>query len=91
MLIDAITSDMSVAEASEMLGRLLDSEISVIVPECNKDKVRETLEEENCDILVSEPQMMDNWLYVVNSELLKDPELIEELEENGCTLEFDYI
>lgn len=91
MLIDAITSDMSVAEASEMLGRLLDSEISVIVPECNKDKVRETLEEENCDILVSEPQMMDNWLYVVSSELLKDPELIEELEENGCTLEFDYI
>lgn len=91
MLIDAITSDMSVAEASEMLGRLLDSEISVIVPEFNKDKVRETLEEENCDILVSEPQMMDNWLYVVSSELLKDPELIEELEENGCTLEFDYI
>lgn len=90
MLIDAITSDMSVAEASEMLGRLLDSEISVIVPECNKDKVRERLEEK-CEILVSEPQMMDNWLYVVSSELLKDPELIEELEENGCTLEFDYI
>lgn len=90
MLIDAITSDMSVAEASEMLGRLLDSEISVIVPECNKDKVSEMLGK-ICEILVSEPQMMDNWLYVVNSELLKDPELIEELEENGCTLEFDYI
>lgn len=90
MLIDAITSDMSVAEASEMLGRLLDSEISVIVPEWNKDKVSERLEEK-CEILVSEPQMMDNWLYVVSSELLKDPELIEELEENGCTLEFDYI
>ena len=90
MLIDAITSDMSVAEASEMLGRLLDSEISVIVPECNKNKVRERLRG-ICEILVSEPQMMDNWLYVVNSELLKDPELIEELEENGCTLEFDYI
>lgn len=90
MLIDAIASDMSVAEASEMLGKLLDSEISVIVPEFNKDKVRERLEE-NCEILVSEPEWAESWLYVVNSELLKDPELIEELEENGCTLEIDYI
>lgn len=86
MLIDAITSDMSVAEASEMLGRLLDCRVSVSIIECNKDVAVDKLEEV-CTILYSGKDDSGNWDFITDSKLLEFPDLIEELKENCATLE----
>ena len=78
---------LSVAEASEILCRLQEAEIEVSVPECNKDVAEDNLREV-CNIYSSEPDYYDNWCFVVDAKLLTDPELIDELLENGCTLSF---
>lgn len=78
---------LSVAEASEILCRLQEAEICVSVPECNKDVAEENLSEV-CNIYLSEPDYYGNWCFVVDYKLLTDPALIDELEENGCSLSF---
>ena len=90
MSINDIIDNLSVAEASEILCRLQESEIIVSVPECNKDVAEENLREV-CNIYSSEPDYYDNWLFVVDYKLLTEPELIDELIENGCTLSFSSI
>ena len=90
MSINDIIDNLSVAEASEILCRLQEAEISVSVPECNKDVAEENLEEV-CNIYLSEPDYYDNWCFVVDYKLLTDPALIDELIENGCTLSFSSI
>ena len=90
MSINDIIDRLSVAEASEILRRLQDAEISVSVPECNKDVAEENLEEV-CNIYLSEPDYYGGWEFIVDAKLLTDPELIDELEENGCTLSFSSI
>ena len=47
MSINDFFDRLSVAEAREILCRLQEGEISVSVPECNKDIVREKLTEKN--------------------------------------------
>lgn len=81
---------LSVAEASEILCRLQEAEISVSVPECNKDVAEDNLREV-CNIYSSEPDYYGGWEFVVDAKLLADPELIDELEENGCSLSFSSI
>lgn len=78
---------LSVAEASEIMSRLQESEINVSVPECNKDVAEDNLREV-CNIYSSEPDYFGGWEFVVDAKLLSDPELIDELLENGCTLSF---
>ena len=90
MSINDFFDRLSVAEASEILCRLQEGEISVSVPECNKDVAEENLEE-MCNIYSSEPDYYGGWLFVVDAKLLTHPELIDELEENGCTLSFSSI
>lgn len=90
MSINDIIDNLSVAEASEIMSRLQQAEISVSVPECNKDVAEENLSEV-CNIYLSEPDYYDNWCFVVDYKLLTHPELIDELEENGCTLSFSSI
>ena len=90
MSLNDIIDNLSVAEASEILCRLQEAEINVSVPECNKDVAEDNLREV-CNIYSSEPDYYDNWLFVVDYKLLTDPELIDELEENGCTLSFSSI
>lgn len=90
MSINEIIDRLSVAEASEILCRLQEAEISVSVPECNKDVAEENLREV-CNIYSSEPDYYGNWCFVVDYKLLTDPALIDELEENGCTLSFSSI
>lgn len=90
MSINDIIDKLSVAEASLMLCRLQEAEISVSVPECNKDIVKEKLEEV-CNIYLSQPEYYSNWCFVVDYKLLTDPVLIDELVENGCTLSFSSI
>ena len=90
MLINDIIDNLSVAEASEILCRLQEAEISVSVPECNKDVAEENLEEV-CNIYLSEPDYYGNWYFVVDAKLLTYPELIDELIENGCSLSFSSI
>ena len=90
MSINDIFDKLSVAEASEILCRLQESEIIVSVPECNKDVAEDNLSEV-CNIYLSEPEYYGNWLFVVDYKLLTDPELIDELIENGCTLSFSSI
>ena len=87
MSINDIFDKLSVAEASEILCRLQDAEISVSVPECNKDVAEDNLREV-CNIYSSEPDYYGGWEFVVDAKLLTDPELIDELIENGCTLSF---
>lgn len=86
MLIDAITSDMSVAEASEMLAKLQDCRVSVSIIECNKDVAEDDLAEV-CTILHSGKDDFGNWDFITDSKLLEFPDLIEELKENCATLE----
>ena len=90
MSINDIFDKLSVAEASEILCRLQDAEISVSVPECNKDVAEDNLREV-CNIYLSEPEYYGNWLFVVDAKLLTEPELIDELVENGCSLSFSSI
>ena len=90
MSINDVIDKLSVAEASEMMCRLQEAEIIVSVPECNKDVAEENLSEV-CNIYLSEPEYYGNWLFVVDYKLLTDPELIDELVENGCTLSFSSI
>ena len=90
MSINDIFDKLSVAEASEIMHRLQEAEISVSVPECNKDVAEDNLREV-CNIYLSEPDYYDNWLFVVDYKLLTDPELIDELIENGCSLSFSSI
>ena len=87
MSINDIFDKLSVAEASEIMRRLQEAEISVSVPECNKDVAEDNLREV-CNIYSSEPDYYGAWEFVVDAKLLTDPELIDELEENGCTLSF---
>ena len=81
---------LSVAEASEILCRLQEAEINVSVPECNKDVAEDNLREV-CNIYLSEPDYYGGWEFVVDAKLLSDPELIDELIENGCSLSFSSI
>ena len=81
---------LSVAEASEIMSRLQEAEINVSVPECNKDVAEDNLREV-CNIYSSEPDYYGGWEFVVDAKLLSDPELIDELEENGCSLSFSRI
>ena len=90
MLINDIMDKLSVAEASEILCRLQEAEISVSVPECNKDVAEDNLSEV-CNIYLSEPDYYGGWEFVVDAKLLSDPELIDELIENGCSLSFSSI
>lgn len=90
MSINDIIDRLSVAEASEIMSRLQEAEINVSVPECNKDVAEDNLSEV-CNIYLSEPDYYDNWLFVVDYKLLTEPELIDELIENGCTLSFSSI
>ena len=90
MSINDIIDKLSVAEASLMLCRLQEAEISVSVPECNKDVAEENLREV-CNIYSSEPDYYGGWEFVVDYNLLTDPVLIDELIENGCTLNFSSI
>ena len=90
MSINDIFDKLSVAEASEIMSRLQEAEIIVSVPECNKDVAEDNLSEV-CNIYLSEPEYYGNWLFVVDYKLLTDPELIDELIENGCTLSFSSI
>ena len=90
MSVNDIFDNLSVAEASEILCRLQEAEISVSVPECNKDVAEDNLREV-CNIYSSEPDYYGGWVFVVDAKLLTDPELIDELEENGCTLSFSSI
>lgn len=90
MSINDIIDRLSVAEASKIMSRLQEAEINVSVPECNKDVAEDNLSEV-CNIYLSEPDYYDNWFFVVDYKLLTEPELIDELEENGCTLSFSSI
>ena len=90
MSINDVIDKLSVAEASEIMSRLQEAEISVSVPECNKDVAEDNLREV-CNIYLSEPEYYGNWLFVVDYKLLTDPVLIDELIENGCTLSFSSI
>ena len=81
---------LSVAEASEIMRRLQEAEISVSLPECNKDVAEENLREV-CNIYSSEPDYYGGWEFVVDAKLLTEPELIDELIENGCSLSFSSI
>ena len=54
------------------------------------DIVEENLREV-CNIYSSEPDYYGGWEFVVDYKLLTDPVLIDELEENGCTLSFSSI
>ena len=90
MSVNDIFDKLSVAEASEILCRLQQAEIEICVPECNKDVAEYNLSEV-CNIYLSEPEYYGNWLFVVDYKLLTDPELIDELIENGCTLSFSSI
>ena len=90
MSINDIIDNLSVAEASEILCRLQESEISVSVPECNKDVAEDNLSEV-CNIYSSEPDYYGGWEFVVDAKLLTVPELIDELIENGCSLSFSSI
>ena len=90
MSINDVFDKLSVAEASEILCRLQESEISVSVPECNKDVAEEKLREV-CNIYSSEPDYYGGWEFVVDAKLLTEPELIDELIENGCSLSFSSI
>ena len=87
MSINDIMDKLSVAEASEILCRLQGAEIEVSVPECNKDVAEENLSEV-CNIYLSEPDYYGGWEFIVDAKLLTDPELIDELVENGCSLSF---
>ena len=87
MNINDFIGKLSVAEASELMCRLQESEIEICVPECNKDVAEDNLSEV-CNIYSSEPDYYDNWIFVVDAKLLTDPELIDELVENGCSLSF---
>lgn len=87
MSINDIIDNLSVAEASEIMSRLQEAEICVSVPECNKDVAEDNLREV-CNIYSSEPDYFGGWEFVVDAKLLSDPELIDELLENGCTLSF---
>ena len=90
MSINDIIGKLSVAEASEIMSRLQEAEINVSVPECNKDVAEDNLSEV-CNIYSSEPDYYGGWEFVVDAKLLTDPELIDELEENGCSLSFSSI
>ena len=90
MSINDIIDNLSVAEASEILCRLQEAEINVSVQEGNKDVAEDNLREV-CNIYLSEPDYYGGWEFVVDAKLLSDPELIDELEENGCTLSFSSI
>ena len=90
MSINDIFDNLSVAEASEILCRLQEAEIIVSVPECNKEVAEENLSEV-CNIYSSEPDYYGGWEFVVDYKLLTDPELIDELIENGCSLSFSSI
>ena len=90
MSINDIIDRLSVAEASEIMSRLQEAEISVSVPECNKDVAEDNLREV-CNIYLSEPDYYGGWEFVVDAKLLTDPELLDELEENGCSLSFSSI
>ena len=90
MSINEIIDKLSVAEASEIMSRLQEAEISVSVPECNKDVAEDNMAEV-CNIYSSEPDYYDNWIFVVDAKLLTYPELIDELIENGCSLSFSSI
>ena len=90
MSINDIIDRLSVAEASEILCRLQEAEIIVSVPECNKDVAEDNLSEV-CNIYSSEPDYYGGWEFVVDAKLLTDPELIDELVENGCSLSFSSI
>ena len=87
MSINDFIDKLSVAEASEILCRLQEAEIIVSVPECNKDVAEDNLSEV-CNIYLSEPDYYGGWEFVVDAKLLTDPELIDELVENGCSLSF---
>ena len=54
---------LSVAEASEILCRLQEAEISVSVPECNKDVAEDNLREV-CNIYSSESDYLGGWEFV---------------------------
>ena len=90
MSINDVFDNLSVAEASEIICRLQQAEINVSAPECNKDVAEDNLSEV-CNIYLSEPEYYGNWLFVVDARLLTDPELIDELIENGCSLSFSSI
>ena len=90
MSINDIIDRLSVAEASEIMSRLQEAEINVSVPECNKDVAEDNLREV-CNIYSSEPDYYGGWEFVVDAKLLSDPELIDELIENGCSLSFSRI
>ena len=87
MSINDVIDKLSVAEASEILCRLQESEIEICVPECNKDVAEDNLSEV-CNIYSSEPDYYGGWEFVVDAKLLTEPELIDELIENGCSLSF---
>ena len=87
MSVNDIFDKLSVAEASEIMSRLQGAEIEVSVPECNKDVAEENLREV-CNIYLSEPDYYGGWVFVVDAKLLTYTELIDELEENGCSLSF---
>ena len=90
MSINDVFDNLSVAEAGEIMSRLQNAEISVSVPECNKDVAEDNLSEV-CNIYSSEPDYYGGWEFVVDAKLLTDPELIDELIENGCSLSFSSI
>ena len=90
MSINDIIDKLSVAEASEIMRRLQEAELCVSVPECNKDVAEDNLSEV-CNIYSSEPDYYGGWEFVVDAKLLTDPELIDELIENGCRLSFSSI
>ena len=90
MSVNDIIDNLSVAEASEIMSRLQEAKIEICVPECNKDVAEDNLREV-CNIYISEPEYYGNWCFVVDYKLLTDPELIDELVENGCTLSFSSI
>ena len=90
MSINEIIDKLSVAEASEIMSRLQEAEISVSVPECNKDVAEDNMAEV-CNIYLSEPDYYGGWEFVVDAKLLTYPELIDELIENGCSLSFSSI
>ena len=90
MSVNDIIDNLSVAEASEIMSRLQEAKIEICVPECNKDVAEDNLREV-CNIYLSEPDYYGGWLFVVDAKLLTDPELIDELVENGCSLSFSSI
>ena len=90
MSVNDIIDNLSVAEASEIMSRLQEAKIEICVPECNKDVAEDNLREV-CNIYISEPEYYGNWCFVVDYKLLTDPELIDELVENGCSLSFSSI